>query len=392
MQYFVHPDNTSTFTISADGVLITTANQFDFESDPNELVVIVIARDNGSPQLSSDTRVEITLLDVNEFSPVFVLNSTLIAVREDVVPFTTVLTVVARDDDGGSAGVVEYALVSSGLASPFSIDNTTGAIVTTASLDREMADSYTVQVQAFNPLASPSRATAISLTFQILDFNDNAPTFTQSDFAVAVTTNLDIGDTILTVSARDADIGSNGAIRYSLANANSLFSISTSTGTITLASELRTTGIETLMVIATDQGETPLSSTATVTINIIQPLEIEFSQEGAGFILDQGSTTVQRFGFFVDSASGANGTISATLGNVTATAAYTTSLPEAVTVRGVVLTDEVWYDDPEVSVVVQVSSDIGDVHCLPTPVVITLIPDTVLSSLANLNVQVSGAQ
>lgn len=100
------------------------------------------------------------------------------------------------------------------------------------------------------------------------------------------------------------------------------------------------------------------------------------------------SATTQDFGFFVNSPPGASGTVSATLGNITASSPYFTRLPQASSVRGVVLSDEVWYDAAEIGIVVQVADDLGDVHCSPTQVVITILPDPTLRSLVNLNLQV----
>ena len=387
--YFVHPENATYFNVDpTSGLLTTTNTSFDFESDPVELRVIVIARDRGSPQLSSSAQVIITLLDQNEFAPAFALDSTLLQVSESVPPMTVVADLDATDDDSGSAGVIEYALVGS-LSSPFSIDNVTGEIFTTTTLDREVLSAYMLTVRAFNPLASPSLSTPIVLTIALLDFNDNIPTFTQTAYMATITTSLQVGDAILTVTAQDDDIGSNGNILYTITNTNGQFNVSASTGIVFLASELTTTAIFNFLVMATDQGDSPLSSSITVTINVIQPFQLTFNQRGAGFLLNQSSATSQDLGFFVDTPAGAGGSVSATLGSVTVSAPYTTHLVQATSVRGVVLSEEVWHDVPEVSVVVQVSDELGDVHCSPTQVVITILPDVSLRMLINLNPQVS---
>jgi len=389
VSYFIHPDNASQFSINpSTGVLTTTNNSFDFESDPTVFRVVVAAIDSGSPPLSSSTQVVITLLDKNEFSPEFTLNSFRFQVSERVSPFSVVAVLNATDSDGGSAGVVEYSLVHSMGLSPFLLDNTTGEIFTTEELDREVLDVYMVTVQAYNPMVSPPLPAFVTLIFDIEDFNDNVPIFAQTDYRVTVSTNLDIGDRIFTVSASDADIGANGNIRYSVAS-NSQFSISASTGDVILAAELQSTGSISIVIVASDQGVPPLSSSVTAIVNVIQPLQLQFGQQGTGFLLNQTSATSRDFGFFVNSAAGASGSVSATLGSVTVRAPYTTSLPQASQVRGVVLSEEVWFDNPEVVVVVQVADALGDVHCSPTQVAITIFPDPSLRLLANLNPQVS---
>ena len=390
VRYSVALDSVSRFSVDPiTGILTTTANTLDFESDPTELVVVVTARDGGSPELSSDARVVVTLLDVNEFPPEFALDSTQIPVSESLTPFTIFLDIKATDGDAGIAGVIEYAVTDQTPSPSFSIDNTTGEISTTASLDRENTDTYVITVIATNPLALPFLSAQLTLTINVQDINDNVPSFSQDEYRVAVTTNLDVGAAILAVTASDADTGSRGDILYSIANENTLFDISAMSGVIVLASELTSTGVFNLVVVATDQGSQPLVSSATVIINVIQPLTINFNQQGAGFLLDQASATTQEFGFFVNSPPEAMGSISATLGDVTASTSYSISLPQATRVRGVVLSDEVWYDDPEISVVVQVADDLGDVYCSPTQVVITILPDNQLRALADINLQVN---
>ena len=390
VRYLIHPDNTLNFIVnSVTGILTTSGNQLDFESDPREMVVKVIARDNGSPPLSSEAQVLVTLQDVNEFAPAFIIDSTVIPVVEDIAPFTIVLDLNATDSDGGDAGVIEFAFLRDPSSLPFAINNRTGQIFTTTELDRETTDSYQIAVRAFNPRGIPSLITSLMLTFTIEDSNDNIPSFTQNEFSVAITTNHNVGDVVLIVNAIDADIGTNGAIRYSLNNADDQFNISSRTGAIVLASTLRNTGSFDLVVVATDGGNPPLSSNVSVTINIIQPLQVTFNQQGAGFLLNQVSPTTQSFGFFVDSPLGSGGVVSATLGNVTANASYNSNLSQAASIRGVVLSDQVWHDQPEISVVVQVQDAVGDVHCSATQVVITILPDTSLRGLADLNPQVS---
>ena len=92
-----------------------------------------------------------------------------------------------------------------------------------------------------------------------------------------------------------------------------------------------------------------------VTITVVQPVQIQFVQDGAGFILSGGTSTSQQFGLFADMPAGSNGRISAVLGGVEVEAGYSSALPQATGVRGVVLEEEVWHDQPDVRVIVQVS-------------------------------------
>ena len=391
IRYSVHARNSNDFSIDPREGRLITSREFDFESDPSELVVTIIAMDNGNPALSSESFVVVNLQDVNEFAPQFTLNITQISVREDAQP-SVVLDLHAVDGDGGSAGVVGYRLSGDTASLPFFINNETGEIFLNSSLDHEQIQRYEVYVEAFNPFVSPEMPTRLNLVFVIEDVNDNPPVFTQVDLSVSITATTNVGDTVFVISAVDADTGRNGEILYSLLNFNEQFNITTvaGAGRITLAAPLdtMTTRNFNLTIVATDQGEPSLSSSTVLIVDIIQPLLVDFSQQGAGFLLNSESPTVQDFGFFANSPAGSDGLISATLGEVSVSASYNTSLPQAVTVRGVVLSEEVWHDMPEVTVVFQVADSIGDVHCSPTEVVVTLVPDASLRALANINRQV----
>ena len=354
--YSVHPDNASLFAVGSQSGVVTTRVMFDFESSPSTLLVVVLATDGGSPSLSAETMVILTLLDVNEFTPQFEASQFVVELREDVPVFTTIINTTATDMDGGVAGILQYTLVGQLDAQPFEINSTTGDIFTTGELDREMRSSYQLTVQASNPLVVPPLPSTVVITITLLDVNDNPPRFAQEFFSAAVTSRAEVGAPILTAGASDPDLGTNSEIRYFLLETSGRnFAISGTNGTIVLASSLSSTGTFILTVTATDQGAPPLSSIAMVTITVIQPVQVQFAQDGAGFILGGGTGTTQQFGLFADMPGGSDGRISATLGGEQVEAHYSSALPPAVGVRGVVLEEEAWHDQPDIRVVVQVS-------------------------------------
>ena len=386
--YFVHPDNATLFGIHPMTGILTTLASFDYEADPTDLEIIIIAADSGDAPLSAQAEVTVTLIDVNEFVPEFTMDPYIIEVAEDVSILTSLLTVTAEDLDGDTGAVIEYSLVDTGDLLPFTIDNQTGILYTTDDLDRENTELYQFAVLASNPTGAPVLSSTAAVTITVLDVNDNAPVFMQGNYVAAVTTSFEVGNPILTVSASDADVGLNGTIRYSLTDTNNRFTVAGSTGVITSTLPFETTGTFTLIVTAADQGTPSFTSNVSVTINVIQPVDIQFTQNGAGFLLEQGSSTLQQFGFFVNSPPGSSGTIAASLGGVRAEATYVTGLPQAANLRGTVLGEEAWHDQPEIQVLVQATDELGDVHCFPVQVVIRVLPDAMLRSLADLTPQV----
>ena len=351
--YSVHTDNASSFAIGSESGVLTTRVTFDFETSPSPMLVIVLATDGGSPPLSSEAQVIVTLTDVNEFAPQFEASQFTVNLSEDVPAITTIINITATDLDGGVAGIVEYTLLNQ--LGPFAINNTTGDVYTTGELDRETTPSYRLTVQASNPLVVPPLSSTAVITILLLDVNDNPPRFAQENFTAAVTIGTEVGTPVVTVSARDPDIGTNSEIRYFLSGISRYFTISEMNGTIVLASSINFTDTFILTVTATDQGVPPLSSVAMVTITVVQPVQIQFTQDGAGFVLNGGTSTSQQFGLFADMPAGSNGRLSAVLGGVEVEAGYSTGLPQAMGVRGVVLEEEVWHDQPDVRVIVQVS-------------------------------------
>lgn len=88
----------------------------------------------------------------------------------------------------------------------------------------------------------------------ILDVNDNSPEFVTPS-QIWVKENSSVGSIVYTVRAVDIDEGVNAKVMYSLAS-HPVFSISPSTGQISLSSQLNRELIQnyTLQVTATDQG------------------------------------------------------------------------------------------------------------------------------------------
>ncbi|XP_039587551.1 protocadherin beta-15-like [Passer montanus] len=165
-------------------------------------------------------RVEVTLEDINDHSPVF---------REDRVTFRIPETSeagsrfpleVARDLDIGSNTVQAYSI------SPeneyFTVSYGTGVtgkkyleLVLEKPLDREEQEEMSFSVIAVDG-GSPPRTGTTQVTIVILDINDNAPIFSQEVYTGQVLENLPEGSVVLTVLATDPDAGVNGDISYQL--------------------------------------------------------------------------------------------------------------------------------------------------------------------------------
>jgi len=93
------------FQIDALTGVIKAMDSFDREK-AEVLHITVVARDLGSPALSSSARVSVTIFDVNDVRPVFSPPAYSFAVPENQPEGSEVGTVVALDDDSSIYGDV----------------------------------------------------------------------------------------------------------------------------------------------------------------------------------------------------------------------------------------------------------------------------------------------
>ncbi|GAA6067142.1 protocadherin-15a isoform X1 [Tachysurus ichikawai] len=76
----------------------------------------------------------------------------------------------------------------------------------------------------------------VTVNILVIDANDNTPTFSQVSYNIEVFTNMQPGETVIQLTAQDADEGLNGLVTYTiLAGDQGHFVISSRTGRITIA-------------------------------------------------------------------------------------------------------------------------------------------------------------
>lgn len=104
--------------------------------------------------------------------------------------------------------------------SKFRINSTTGDIYTAAKIDREaLVESSGSSVVTVNVIATDGGNLQgyCSLRVQILDINDNDPTFVAGSYDFSVINTANIGTVAATVEAKDKDSGKNAEVTYSIA-------------------------------------------------------------------------------------------------------------------------------------------------------------------------------
>lgn len=111
--------------------------------------------------------------------------------REEQPPGTEVVKVRALDADNGINSTVIYSILknrdSDGYGF-FTVDPKSGVIKTRMPLDHEEKTIYRLAVAATDG-GSPSKQTVRMLRVEVLDLNDNRPTFTSSSLIFKVIVN-----------------------------------------------------------------------------------------------------------------------------------------------------------------------------------------------------------
>ncbi|GAB1604106.1 uncharacterized protein LOC115219398 [Argonauta hians] len=148
-------------------------------------------------------------------------------------------------------------------------------IILKEKLDRETKDSYNIEVIAKDGGIPPKRS-ILNVKISVIDENDNRPQFSQSIYNVSIEHNHNKNIPVVTLSAKDSDTGENGKTSFYFSQKTSmkvknLFHLDEITGKLFVKEPLSQTTKQSLKlyVKAKDNGNPPLSSIATVIVNVI---------------------------------------------------------------------------------------------------------------------------
>uniref|UniRef100_A0A8C5X3K6 FAT atypical cadherin 4 n=1 Tax=Malurus cyaneus samueli TaxID=2593467 RepID=A0A8C5X3K6_9PASS len=254
-------DQRGMFAINRATGQITTASIIDREEQAFYQLKVV-ARGGA---ITGDAVVNITVKDLNDNSPHFLSYEVTILESEPV------LRVSASDVDEGVNGLIHYSVIKGNEENQFAIDSSTGQVTLVGKLDHEATASYSLVIQAVDSGAVSLSSTCM-LSIDVLDENDNSPSFPKSTLLVDVLENMRVGELVSSVTATDSDSGDNADLHYSITGTNNhgTFSISPNTGSIFLAKKLdfETQSLYKLNITAKDQGRPPRSSTMSVVIHV----------------------------------------------------------------------------------------------------------------------------
>ncbi|KAJ1373971.1 hypothetical protein KIN20_036538 [Parelaphostrongylus tenuis] len=236
----------------------------------------IVASDEGSPRKSSNTTLQIVIVDVNNHAPQFQEHWYRIHVSEDTVVGTVLLKLTATDDDGGENGRVGYRLSSGGEGDYVQVDENSGELTLSRALDREANDILRYAVIAFDH-GSPSQVSVVNLTVEVVDVNDNAPFCLEPTTTVRIPEDYPDGALVGCVAATDADVGANARLRFSIESEQSgvtpPFKIDHRTGCVFIHSSHQPLDFQrqasyNLTIDVADNGETVLSTTCSFVVDL----------------------------------------------------------------------------------------------------------------------------
>ncbi|XP_040296233.1 protocadherin Fat 2 [Bufo bufo] len=262
----------SVFSIDEETGSIKTEAPLDRESTSRYWLTIC-ATDLGSIPLSSVAEVYIEVEDVNDNIPQLSKAVFYASVPENSPPNVSIRQLDATDADSVSAGKLSFHFSSGNNQGFFMLNPNTGLISTTEKqLDRENREEHILEVTVSDN-GVPTLQSFSRVVINVLDVNDNTPTFSQKLFTVQLPERVTSSQPspIYRLIAMDRDQGINGQVTYSILEQNEeKFIINSNTGVISSAASFPFGEYNILTVKATDGGNPSRSSTVRLHVQWIK--------------------------------------------------------------------------------------------------------------------------
>ncbi|XP_072515569.1 protocadherin gamma-A5-like isoform X36 [Salminus brasiliensis] len=185
--------------------------------------------------------ITVEIMDINDNAPFFQTEEIRFEISESAVKGAKFMLERAIDVDVGLNGLQSYLLKPTDHFI-LELHNQAGGdksveMVLQKPLDREKQERFTLLLTA-NDGGEPMLSGSVKIDVTVLDANDNAPVFTQKVYKSTLSENAAKGTKLTTVSASDADDGSNGRITYFMSNTgptlSDLFIVNQNTGEVVL--------------------------------------------------------------------------------------------------------------------------------------------------------------
>ncbi|XP_051962897.1 protocadherin-8-like [Xyrauchen texanus] len=278
---FMQKGNSSLIDMRKNDGLLTVGERIDRESlcqrSPLCLItfdVVVVSKDKFDL-----IHVEIQVRDINDHCPQFTRNEMQLEIAEDVAVGTRFPLDVANDLDVGINYIQSYHLLHN---NHFSIETRSGEegikypqLVLVKELDREVEDTYTLQVTVIDG-GNPQKLGTVTVEVKVLDSNDNSPKFERDSLKVKLHEDAPAGYLLFKLHAVDPDHGVNGDVHYDFVEdvtdeIMDTFSVDTLNGAVILKSQVDYESRKSFEfnVQAYDLGVDSIPSICRVTVEIV---------------------------------------------------------------------------------------------------------------------------
>ncbi|KAK9874636.1 hypothetical protein WA026_005463 [Henosepilachna vigintioctopunctata] len=247
-------DENPQFMIDSEGQ-ISLARPLNFEAQNSHLIGVVALTDS-SPPISALAEITLQVLDENDHAPEFESSSYVLFLAENTAEGTSIMKVIAHDEDQGSNGEVRYAFDSDSgeIINIFAIDPHTGWLTTMIQLDKESKSEYKFHVTATDN-GTPRQSARATVIIKLKDYNDSPTVFKKPLYETSVKEDALPGTVLVTLETKDADTDLTANVEFYITSgdASSQFQIR-QTGEVYVAKKLdrETTPHYDLEVLVTD--------------------------------------------------------------------------------------------------------------------------------------------
>uniref|UniRef100_A0A1A9WEW2 Cadherin domain-containing protein n=1 Tax=Glossina brevipalpis TaxID=37001 RepID=A0A1A9WEW2_9MUSC len=201
-----------TFVIDKHTGQITLKKNATLEVTPSKNDHLVFAVEAADGVFKTSCEINITVRDVNNHAPHFLLDKYTSTIEENSEIGTSVEKLNAVDLDSGINSELRYR-IQQGSFDDFRIDEMTGEVFVSRKLDYDSRNTYQIEVIAMD-LGTPSLSGTATLTVNVINSNDKDPYFTPATQHAEVREDAPVGTTFYTLVALDPDIASRDALEF----------------------------------------------------------------------------------------------------------------------------------------------------------------------------------
>lgn len=187
VHYVITHGDAEVFQVHSSTGLLTVRRPLDYETAPlYELTVR--AQLVGNSQLVANATVVVTVLDVNDHTPVFSRMAYQVSVSKTAAVGSHVTLLRAEDGDSGEGGMVRYSIspdTDSIVMELFRLDSATGAISVLMPLSLLSRDTYFFSVEARDG-GDPVLIGNTNVTILVSGVTNERPVFEQSEYVFEI--------------------------------------------------------------------------------------------------------------------------------------------------------------------------------------------------------------